>query len=94
MNSTHSHSLSLEKITSTSPVIETPNHGRSSTRPVLVIHGGAGTMSREGSTPEQRQLYIEVLRKSLVTGHEILKDGGEAMDAAVAAVGVMEGECF
>ncbi len=51
-------------------------------------------MSREGSTPEQRQLYIEVLRKSLVTGHEILKDGGEAMDAAVAAVGVMEGECF
>jgi len=47
-------------------------------------------MSREGSTPEQRQLYIEVLRKSLVTGHEILKDGGEAMDAAVAAVGVME----
>ncbi|KAG1812425.1 asparaginase [Suillus subaureus] len=48
--------------------------GKKSAEPnyVLVIHGGAGTMIREGSTPEQRAT------------------GGEAMDAAVEAVSVME----
>ena len=61
------------------------------TKPVLVIHGGAGTMTREGSTPERQEIYKSVLRKALVTGYEVLRNGGEAMDAAVAAVGVMEG---
>ena len=59
--------------------------------PVLVIHGGAGTMSRDGSTPEQRDQYIHMLKTSLLKGYAILQQGGEAMDAAVAAVGVMEG---
>ncbi|KAH8119349.1 nucleophile aminohydrolase [Phellopilus nigrolimitatus] len=63
---------------------------RGNPRHVLVIHGGAGTMSREGSTPEQRELYRKVLRQALVKGHEVLSAGGEALDAAVAAVGVME----
>jgi len=58
---------------------------------VLVIHGGAGTMSREGSTPEQRATYRAGLSKALKAGYEVLKSGGEAMDAAVAAVSVMEG---
>ncbi|KAH0827437.1 nucleophile aminohydrolase [Lanmaoa asiatica] len=58
---------------------------------VLVIHGGAGdTLDREGSTPEQRAEYRETLTRALKAGHEILKLGGEAMDATVAAVTVME----
>lgn len=60
--------------------------------PVLVIHGGAGTMTREGSTPEREELYRQALRNALVEGYTVLKNGGEAMDAAVAAVSVMEGE--
>lgn len=32
---------------------------------VLVIHGGAGTMSREGSTPEQQAAYKSALADSL-----------------------------
>ena len=32
---------------------------------VLVIHGGAGTMSREGSTPEQRADYRAALAEAL-----------------------------
>lgn len=60
-------------------------------KPLLVIHGGAGTMSREGSTPERQEQYRSVLRQALLTGHEVLRTGCEAMDAAVAAVGVMEG---
>ncbi|KIJ67604.1 hypothetical protein HYDPIDRAFT_108464 [Hydnomerulius pinastri MD-312] len=57
---------------------------------VLVIHGGAGTMNREGSTPEKRAQYRAALGRALKAGHEVLKNGGEAMDAAVAAVTVME----
>lgn len=58
---------------------------------VLVIHGGAGTMSRDRSTPEQRATYKAALSKALQAGHAVLNDGGEAMDAAVAAVSAMEG---
>ena len=32
---------------------------------VLVIHGGAGTMSKEGSTPEQRAGYKAALAEAL-----------------------------
>lgn len=58
---------------------------------VLVIHGGAGIMSRTGSTPEQQAQYKAALRTALQAGYAVLRDGGEAMDAAVAAVKVMEG---
>lgn len=57
---------------------------------MLVIHGGAGTMIREGSTPEQRATYRAALSRALKAGYEVLKSGGEAMDAAVEAVSVME----
>lgn len=60
-------------------------------KPVLVIHGGAGTITREGSTPERQEAYKKALRAALVRGYEVLEKGGEAMDAAVEAVGVMEG---
>ncbi|KAG2364399.1 nucleophile aminohydrolase [Suillus spraguei] len=57
---------------------------------VLVIHGGAGTMVRDDSTPEQRAMYRAALSRALKAGYEVLKGGGEAMDAAVEAVSVME----
>ena len=54
----------------------------------LVIHGGAGTMSRQRSTPEQRALYHKTLREALRTGHAVLKEGGEAKgDAPAGAAG-------
>ena len=56
----------------------------------LVIHGGAGTMLRENSTPEQQRRYRFMLSKALQAGYDVLRNGGEAMDAAVAAVTVME----
>ncbi|EKM54035.1 uncharacterized protein PHACADRAFT_257628 [Phanerochaete carnosa HHB-10118-sp] len=59
-------------------------------RYALVIHGGAGTMSKDGSTPEQRAKYKSALRRALEAGYAVLKEGGEAMDAAVAAVSSME----
>ncbi|KAI0790695.1 nucleophile aminohydrolase [Abortiporus biennis] len=57
---------------------------------VLVIHGGAGTMLKENSTPELRAKYKRALSQALQAGYTVLKDGGEAMDAAVAAVATME----
>jgi L-asparaginase / beta-aspartyl-peptidase len=60
-------------------------------RYVLVIHGGAGTMSRNKSTPEKVSQYKHILSVALRAGYDILSNGGEAMDAAVAAVSVMEG---
>jgi L-asparaginase / beta-aspartyl-peptidase len=59
---------------------------------VLVIHGGAGTMLKENLTPEQRARYKAALSNALKAGYAVLKDGGEAMDAAVAAVSSMEGK--
>lgn len=58
---------------------------------VLVLHGGAGTMTKAGSSPDQIKLYTAALRAALEAGYRVLRDGGEAMDAAVAAVTVLEG---
>ncbi|KZT19701.1 asparaginase [Neolentinus lepideus HHB14362 ss-1] len=57
---------------------------------VLVIHGGAGTMDKSQSTPDQRARYKAALSTALETGYEVLTNGGEAMDAVVAAVSSME----
>jgi hypothetical protein len=48
-------------------------------------------MSKAGSTPEQQSRYKAALRAALRAGYAVLRDGGEAMDAALAAVKVMEG---
>ncbi|KZP34196.1 asparaginase [Athelia psychrophila] len=57
---------------------------------VLVIHGGAGTMDRASSSPAKEAMYKNVLSAALRAGYAVLADGGEAMDAAVAAVTVLE----
>lgn len=57
---------------------------------VLVIHGGAGTMLRENSTPEKEAAYHAGLKAALEAGYKVLSEGGEAMDASIAAVSAME----
>jgi L-asparaginase / beta-aspartyl-peptidase len=57
---------------------------------VLVIHGGAGTLSRERMTPEREQEYREKLNEALEAGEEILKTGGTSLEAVKAAIIVME----
>ena len=56
----------------------------------LVIHGGAGAISRSRLTPEREQAYRQVLAESLTAGHAVLKAGGSSVDAVIAAVVVME----
>ena len=56
----------------------------------IVIHGGAGVITRESMDPELEELYHESLDASLRAGYEILEEGGAAVDAVQAAVQVME----
>lgn len=56
----------------------------------LVIHGGAGTITKASMTPEKEKAYKETLNLALQTGYEILKNGGSSLDAVEATVRVME----
>lgn len=59
---------------------------------VLVIHGGAGTISKNQLTPALEKRYHDALNKALQTGAAILEKGGHAIDAVEAAVRVLEDE--
>ena len=54
--------------------------------PVLVIHGGAGAMSRAALSPEKEREFHEALQRILRSGQAILASGGSALDAVTAAV--------
>ena len=56
----------------------------------LVIHGGAGTISREALTPERESAIRADLDRALDAGHAVLASGGSALDAVSAAVVVLE----
>jgi L-asparaginase / beta-aspartyl-peptidase len=56
----------------------------------IVIHGGAGTILRENTTPEREAAYHASLQAALQAGYEILEAGGTAVDAVIAAVMIME----
>ena len=56
---------------------------------VLVVHGGAGVMSREHMA-ESLQDYAAALRAALDAGAEVLDRGGSALDAVEAVLVLME----
>lgn len=56
----------------------------------LVIHGGAGTITRKNMTPEKEKAYRDVLNQALQTGYGVLKKGGTSLDAVEATIRVME----
>ena len=58
--------------------------------PVLVIHGGAGTLRVEDMDGETRAAYEAALHEALLAGWSILEAGGSALDAVVAAIQPME----
>jgi beta-aspartyl-peptidase (threonine type) len=56
----------------------------------IVIHGGAGTIRKENMTPELEQQYNDKLSEAVTAGHNILSNGGTAMDAVEASIRIME----
>jgi len=56
----------------------------------LVVHGGAGTITRANLSPEREQAYHAALRQALDSGYAVLLKGGKSVDAVIAAIKVME----
>ncbi len=56
----------------------------------IAIHGGAGTILREQMSDSLQQAILSDLESAVKAGHQILSSGGEALDAVVAAVKVLE----
>lgn len=56
----------------------------------LVIHGGAGTILKENMTDSLEVAYQKVLNEALEAGYEVLKSGGNSLDAVTAAIVIME----
>lgn len=56
----------------------------------FAIHGGAGVIERANLSPEQDAAYRAALTRALEAGAEVLRNGGEALDAVEAAIQLME----
>ncbi|KHT41633.1 isoaspartyl peptidase/L-asparaginase family protein [Vibrio sinaloensis] len=56
----------------------------------IAVHGGAGTILREQMSDELKAAILADLERSVRAGHEILLQSGDALDAVVAAVKVLE----
>jgi L-asparaginase / beta-aspartyl-peptidase len=56
----------------------------------MVIHGGAGTIRKEEMTPELEKAYQQGLKDALNAGYAVLEKDGSAVNAAKAAVVVLE----
>jgi L-asparaginase / beta-aspartyl-peptidase len=70
-----------------------PNKGKpppAKPRWAIVIHGGAGVMSRETMLPEKEAAVRAALKLALDKGSIILRRGGSSLDAVEAAVKVLE----
>jgi L-asparaginase / beta-aspartyl-peptidase len=56
----------------------------------IVIHGGAGPMTKANLDTSLERQYREALTVALHTGKKILEDGGTALDAVEMTIRVME----
>jgi len=57
-------------------------------KPVLVIHGGAGNI--QNMSAEMEEAYRQKLSEALTAGYTVLENGGSSLEAAVAAINIME----
>lgn len=56
----------------------------------IAIHGGAGTLLRSEMSDEFKAQVLSVLETSVRAGHNVLSTGGDALDAVIASVNVLE----
>jgi beta-aspartyl-peptidase (threonine type) len=56
----------------------------------IVIHGGAGGITRQNTSAETDKEYREALKQALSIGKKILADGGTALDAVEQTIRWME----
>jgi len=58
--------------------------------PALVIHGGAGVITKENMTPELEALVTASLERVVDTGYAMLSRGVDRMDVVVRVLGMLE----
>lgn len=63
---------------------------QSSKKIVLVIHGGAGTMSKENMTDDRENAYREKLTEALKEGYDRIQSGSSGIEAVQTAINIME----
>ena len=56
----------------------------------IVIHGGAGTISKENMSEDLEKAYKNALEESVMIGYEILKNGGTSQDAVEKTINFLE----
>ncbi|MDN5203313.1 isoaspartyl peptidase/L-asparaginase [Fulvivirgaceae bacterium BMA10] len=56
----------------------------------LVIHGGAGTITKENMTSELEKAYKEKLQEALDRGYTVLENGGTSLEAVVETIKILE----
>jgi len=56
----------------------------------IVIHGGAGAMKREMLSDSLEKAYRHTLEQAVKAGHEILENGGNAIDAVTRSINILE----
>ncbi|MCZ6594842.1 MAG: isoaspartyl peptidase/L-asparaginase [Bacteroidetes bacterium] len=56
----------------------------------IVIHGGAGTILKKNMSDSLENAYKMKLEEAIRVGHEILKNGGDAMKAVTKTINVLE----
>src|SRR2546428_9863008 len=57
---------------------------------MFVMHGGAGTITRQNLTPDMEKQYREKLEEALRAGHAILAKGGTSLDAVESSIRLLE----
>jgi len=66
------------------------NYVYADTRPAIVIHGGAGSMTKSSLSDEKEALIRAKLRESVQAGYRALLDGAPATEAVTTAVNILE----
>jgi len=87
--------VSLASVTACAGAQATPATGSAPAaagqqRFTLVVHGGAGTIRRQDMTPAQDSAYRATMTEAIRKGYDVLNGGGQALDAVVAVVQVLE----
>ena len=57
---------------------------------VLVIHGGAGTITKENMTAEKEKAYREKLTEALKAGFAEIQKGKSSVDAVATSIVILE----
>ncbi len=69
---------------------ETPESQPEAFEYALVLHGGAGSMNFENFPEPSQQKYLHALDSALQLGLDLLKSGGESLDAVEVVIRCME----